>query len=287
MIRSSSSAVFGMNLDSNVNGLETCRNAQNSLVSRKKKNSFSVKKGAVDSEANTKVLSDQKMGKPLDQGSRLLNTDGHPQKHHIDVKDPKDSIAKCQHGIMGVAKSRKSFDSIQSDMVESVESNHVPVLSIVAEHESSHLTCKTQSPRFRTVQEGLKESRRASTDILDTQNLGYASMHVPETPDVEGKCYEGSARFTSMPFSAERWSGPTFVNSPSPSSLPVPKFSVIRQKIPSLDVIPSPLEQQKSKILKPTEFGSMSTEPLSCNMKGESDVAFATKSLRKLLRLDP
>ncbi|CAO2826452.1 unnamed protein product [Amaranthus hypochondriacus] len=88
----------------------------------------------------------------------------------------------------------------------------------------------------------------------------------------------------SLSFS-ERWAGPAYSNSPPPSSLPIPKFSVKPKRTVSLELpaLESDLNLQpmpKSAPASPTRESSRS--PFSFLHDDDS----ATKTLRRILNLD-
>ncbi|XP_042383271.1 uncharacterized protein LOC121975596 [Zingiber officinale] len=91
--------------------------------------------------------------------------------------------------------------------------------------------------------------------------------------------------FTEKTSCSERWAGPTYSNSPPPSSLPIPTFS-LRQKrsvslelqIPISDVILHSLS--KSAPTSPTRESPSSASNFQFN------TTIATENLRRILQLD-
>ncbi|KAF7804743.1 flocculation FLO11-like protein [Senna tora] len=86
-------------------------------------------------------------------------------------------------------------------------------------------------------------------------------------------------------FFSELWAGPTYSNSPPPSSLPIPKFSVRPKRTVSLDLPGSSPEVEmhplaKSAPASPTREYSPSTRDLFDNADS------ATKTLRRILNLN-
>ncbi|KAH7297077.1 hypothetical protein KP509_26G052100 [Ceratopteris richardii] len=146
----------------------------------------------------------------------------------------------------------------------------------------------SHSPSSKTIRGGLARLRRAATDPQITEHLGHYKTQVIDAHSTQGKLYHGVHRSCSMSLPAERWAGPAFISSPAPSSLPLPKFSLISQKLPSMDAIPLSVEEQKSTTAKPLRLGSVSLKSRPPPVENESDVALAaTKNLRRMLRLDP
>lgn len=96
----------------------------------------------------------------------------------------------------------------------------------------------------------------------------------------------------------ERWAGPAYTNSPPPSSLPLPKFSVKQSRTSSLEL--SPIKYQYVECISdPSSVGTSSMPVLLPHIPGslwsslavhdqghEWDAAFATKDLRRILNLD-
>ncbi|PWA77727.1 hypothetical protein CTI12_AA222370 [Artemisia annua] len=92
-------------------------------------------------------------------------------------------------------------------------------------------------------------------------------------------------------FYSELWAGPAYSNSPPPSSLPIPKFSVKPKRTVSLELpsvtggdidllgmfaksAPASPNREHSKMARKDLFG------------GDGDDEFATKTLRRILNLD-
>lgn len=96
----------------------------------------------------------------------------------------------------------------------------------------------------------------------------------------------------------ENWAGPAYSNSPPPSSLPLPKFSMRQMRSVSLELLPSNNDEFGEAGTAATIAGSHSAPPSPirdapeyspprAKMQGFSlDVASATKNLRRMLNLD-
>ncbi|KAL3517592.1 hypothetical protein ACH5RR_020181 [Cinchona calisaya] len=90
---------------------------------------------------------------------------------------------------------------------------------------------------------------------------------------------------------SERWAGPAYSNSPPPSSLPIPKFSVRPKRTVSLDLPTSSASDidfhpiAKSAPASPTRERSPSPSDLF-NDGVRVSVDSATKTLRRILNLD-
>lgn len=70
-------------------------------------------------------------------------------------------------------------------------------------------------------------------------------------------------------FAGDLWAGPAYSNSPPPSSLPIPKFSLCQKRAASLDV--------------PAKSAPVS---LTSELKSSADFFVATENLRRILNLD-
>ncbi|EYU40907.1 hypothetical protein ABFS82_14G200800 [Erythranthe guttata] len=130
---------------------------------------------------------------------------------------------------------------------------------------SAPLSPKTPSPYFVKNQKGSKGSVKIGT------------APIPIKMNFENK--EREYRFS------ERWAGPTYSNSPPPSSLPLPKFSMRPKRTVSLD-LPSMVSEidlhpiAKSAPASPTRWNCPSPNDLFDNADS------ATKTLRRILNLD-
>eukprot|EP01018_Ginkgo_biloba_P023884 Gb_08808 [translate_table: standard] len=101
-------------------------------------------------------------------------------------------------------------------------------------------------------------------------------------------------RESSFPFFvAEKWAGPTYSNSPSPSCLPLPKFKVRPNAADSLDLAGLQIKANKTNCAPKCPFGDEESQSViprvqsSANLTNQVGVdAFATRSLLHLLRLD-
>ncbi|KAM1343895.1 hypothetical protein PS2_007955 [Malus domestica] len=97
----------------------------------------------------------------------------------------------------------------------------------------------------------------------------------------KGKHFNGSFSFSEL------WAGPAYSNSPPPSSLPIPKFSIRPKRTVSLELPKSPADIDmhhpiaKSTPASPTrEYSGSSARDLFHNADS------ATKTLRRILNLD-
>lgn len=90
----------------------------------------------------------------------------------------------------------------------------------------------------------------------------------------------------SPPSRPELWAGPAFSNSPPPSSLPIPKFSLWEKRSVSLEL--PPVERCDDVEVRP-HAKSAPSSPVGGSGFGffnDKDTAIATENLRRILQLD-
>lgn len=161
----------------------------------------------------------------------------------------------------------------------------------VSKRVSSSFSPKTPSPCDGSRSEEPKNSKKFSKS---------SSIPIPIKLNVDVD--SDKPRPVSDQFHcSERWAGPTYYNSPPPSSLPIPKFSLRPKRTVSLD-LPSSISDidlhpvAKSAPTSPTRerspspddlFGDSSREgsPSPVDLFGDG-IDFATKTLRRILNLD-
>lgn len=91
------------------------------------------------------------------------------------------------------------------------------------------------------------------------------------------------SRDGGLPFS-ERWAGPAYSNSPPPSSLPMPKFSLKPKRTVSLDLPTVASEIDLPPLSKSAPTSPRERSPSPGNLFDIEDSA--TKTLRRILNLD-
>ncbi|KAL6005235.1 hypothetical protein ACLOJK_005797 [Asimina triloba] len=101
--------------------------------------------------------------------------------------------------------------------------------------------------------------------------------------DIENP-FSGDSSSTSSSYS-ERWAGPTYSNSPPPSSLPIPKFSLRQKRSISLDS-PIPVCGFEVQPVAKSAPPSPSGEPASSSSMDFFLNTTATENLRRILHLD-
>ncbi|XP_004983197.1 serine/arginine repetitive matrix protein 1 [Setaria italica] len=93
---------------------------------------------------------------------------------------------------------------------------------------------------------------------------------------------------TSPPSRSELWAGPAFSNSPPPSSLPIPKFSLRQKRSISLEL--PPVERSDDVEVRPHAKSAPSSPVGGAGYEffndNETASAIATENLRRILQLD-
>jgi len=84
---------------------------------------------------------------------------------------------------------------------------------------------------------------------------------------------------------SELWAGPTYSNSPPPSSLPIPKFTVRPKRTVSLD-LPGSSSEIELRIMAKSAPSSPNRERLSFTSDLFDNADSATKTLRRILNLN-
>ncbi|KAL6641089.1 hypothetical protein ACP70R_019270 [Stipagrostis hirtigluma subsp. patula] len=91
---------------------------------------------------------------------------------------------------------------------------------------------------------------------------------------------------TSPPSRSELWAGPAFSNSPPPSSLPIPKFSLRQKRSISLEL--PPVVRSDDAEVRP-HAKSAPSSPVGgsgSDFFNSNETAIATENLRRILQLD-
>jgi len=90
---------------------------------------------------------------------------------------------------------------------------------------------------------------------------------------------------TSPPSRPELWAGPAFSNSPPPSSLPIPTFSLRQKRSVSLELPPA----ERCDVEVRPHAKSAPSSPMGgsrFDFFNDKDTAIATENLRRILQLD-
>ncbi|PKA66078.1 hypothetical protein AXF42_Ash010488 [Apostasia shenzhenica] len=111
--------------------------------------------------------------------------------------------------------------------------------------------------------------------------LSRRSSPITISPEPSRKVSAFSEEFSC----SELWAGPTYSNSPPPSSLPIPKFSLLPKRSISFE-----LHDLSSSFTLQPEAKSAPTSP-TCDSRSSSpdfflSTSFATENLRRILNLD-
>lgn len=280
-----SNGISESRLGTKIIGTKPCKNVQNGPPDKKKKSGVNGKKGSFDAEMGRSKFQVCNMGLPKSDLSMSVD--------RVMAKGPKGDKYKHQNDMtMGAVRPRRSCENSCDYLMPPPKwLNQVPPLGInaslptmnAAESNGPKGTYANRPSKVTTGVGAPTSLRRASTDPQIVEQLGQYRSQVLETPCGQGKPF---TRTTSLPI-PEKWAGPAYSASPAPSSLPLPKFSLSGQKVSSFDVSSLLVERPKSNITKPLESGSVPAAPGSLHVEGELDVAYATKNLRRMLKLDP
>ncbi|KAL1816694.1 hypothetical protein ACET3Z_019268 [Daucus carota] len=156
------------------------------------------------------------------------------------------------------------------------------VRSVVGgKHKSAGSFMQTPSPNCgKSVVEGKNSSRKSRSGLKK-------SSSVPTPFNVKVNSDEERFLYCKKLSYSELWAGPAYSNSPPPSSLPIPKFSVPPKRTGSLE-LPSPEPEvhlhQVSRSAPPSPKRDHANS--GRNVFHSADYASATKDLRRILNLD-
>lgn len=307
-------------------GLKHQNRSQNAVLDRKV-DGFKSENGAFDSKVDGSKSEngafDTKVdGSKVQKGLFDMKIEGpKPQNVHLDMKvdglkpqkDIKVDGCKSLNVKMGASKpinaARKKGHGRSDDLARSKPLNQLPTPKVAAEHKISktddkveNISCKAvivnQPARSDSMLlGGLARLRRASTDpqVVNQLLCQYSQYRseVMEVPFSEGKLGldalgHGFTKCTASMSCHERWAGPAYSSSPAPSSLPLPKFSLPNSRTSSLEFSPLVVEQYTKHVYMQPSASRSSVPMLPTPIQGGAwDVAFATKSLRRMLNLDP
>lgn len=268
---------------------------QNAFLEVKNGGGSNFKKVMYNPAVEGPKFQESKLDVPKLQGSLLTTKADWPTS-----KDSKVDRGKHHGVILGSPKpvAKRSGYSRFDDLVSAKGLNQMLALKVTGEYKSlrtagaaENFSCKlvyaNQPARVDNIVEGgLARLRRASTDPQIVKHLvGQYRSEVMEIPYSDTKSFHSISRTSSMSC-PERWAGPGYSSSPAPSSLPLPKFSLLNQKTSSPDCSPLLVEGCSTKLTQPPELGSVRVLP-GVLQGGELDVASATRSLRRMLKLEP
>lgn len=90
---------------------------------------------------------------------------------------------------------------------------------------------------------------------------------------------------TSPPSRPELWAGPGFCNSPPPSSLPIPKFSLHQKRSVSLEFPPADRSDDEEVPVHAKSAPSSPTAGSGVTFFSGTDATIATENLRRILNL--
>ncbi|MCO5563085.1 hypothetical protein L7F22_016721 [Adiantum nelumboides] len=220
-------------------------------------------------------------------------------KSYISETDPNAGKGLCRSVAAGTAQpinilrreSQRGFDDVLhlkglcqvASLEATSENKNVKKARPIESNGSKHLNQTQPTILASTVPDGLLRLKRSATDPQVVKQLtGHYRSELVDIPCNEAKSYFGFARTASMSC-PERWAGPSYYSSPAPSSLPLPKFSCRSQR---RALFQSSGEGDTRNILESPDSEFSSSES-STPQGGTLDMAFATKCLRRMLKLDP
>lgn len=305
-------------------GLKHQNRSQNAVLDRKV-DGFKSENGTFDSKVDgSKSENDTKVdGCKVQKGVFDMKIDGpKPQNVLLDMKvdglkpqkDIKVDGCKSQNVKIGASKPtnfvRKKGHGRSDDLARSKALNQLPTPKVAAEHKISKTDEKVENFSCKAVVVnqpartdsmllgGLARLRRASSTDPQTVNqllcqYSQYRSEVMEVPFSEAKLGldalgHGFTKCTASMSCHERWAGPAYSSSPAPSSLPLPKFSLPNSRASSLEFSPLVVEQYNKHVYMQPSSSRLSVPMLPTPIQGGAwDVAFATKSLRRMLNLDP
>ncbi|RWW07884.1 hypothetical protein BHE74_00008052 [Ensete ventricosum] len=136
-----------------------------------------------------------------------------------------------------------------------------------------------QSPPSKVFSFNSHLERKSSGSYSEPPKRSRRSKPIPINPPPDPKC----ATFTDD--LSELWAGPAYSNSPPPSSLPIPKFSLRQKRSVSLDIpVPkSDITLQPMSKSAPSSPTRESTSPVNDFLLNNTT---ATENLRRILHLD-
>ncbi|KAK3148316.1 hypothetical protein QOZ80_3BG0293510 [Eleusine coracana subsp. coracana] len=129
--------------------------------------------------------------------------------------------------------------------------------------------------------------------ILPSPPVPRAYSPEPKTPKQQQQQYHGKKRSraisispsTSPPTRPELRAGPGFSNSPPPSSLPIPKFSLHQKRSVSLEFPPTNRSDGEDVPVNAKSAPSSPTAGSGVSLFSGCDTAIATEDLRRILHL--
>ncbi|CAK9147039.1 unnamed protein product [Ilex paraguariensis] len=141
---------------------------------------------------------------------------------------------------------------------------------------TKRLSSSTPSPSFNSQSEGNNNNKHSKKSVKSS------AISIPR--NIKFDVSDEERFFNEFSYS-ELWAGPAYSNSPPPSSLPIPKFSIRPKRTVSLD-LPASISNfdlhpiAKSAPPSPTRERNPSTKDIF------HSADFATKTLRRILNLD-
>ncbi|VAI09128.1 extensin-like [Triticum dicoccoides] len=121
-----------------------------------------------------------------------------------------------------------------------------------------------------------------------------ARTYSPEPKTPKQQLHNGKKRSRAIPITPsgsppsrpELWAGPAYSNSPPPSSLPIPKFSLHQKRSVSLELPPADRPEHVEVLVHAKSAPSTPTAGSGLGFFGDNDTAIATENLRRILNLE-
>ncbi|XP_010522737.1 PREDICTED: uncharacterized protein LOC104801244 [Tarenaya hassleriana] len=141
------------------------------------------------------------------------------------------------------------------------------------------------SPAASSAKARSHQSVTSPANSVSVDNARSCPIPISSNGSQNDGCSSGFLQESRSLSNSELWAGPTYSNSPPPSSVPIPKFSLQQKRTVSLNLPASdPLVDvrpvAKSAPASPTRVHNSSVEELF------RSVDSATKTLRRILNLD-
>lgn len=195
-----------------------------------------------------------------------------------------------------------SFDSNDSSIQTTDQGFVFPRHSRPSKHENGRIS--RSDTKNRTLCHSAMNKKRTGCDWkpVETGSQNCRAVPIPKQRNPERKSPSPSYEINTSnevssisppPSPTENWAGPAYSNSPAPSSLPFPKFSMRQMRSVSLE-LPSTSSEFSDALRTEALCASSWSEPTSPSREVApvvvqgfvADVASATKNLKRILHLD-
>ncbi|CAL0300592.1 unnamed protein product [Lupinus luteus] len=151
------------------------------------------------------------------------------------------------------------------------------------------INCRTFQTRTSILPFPLNFPSSPKSPSLNTpaNNKTFGKNTPVTTPiPINGKAFRNETNFNEDVLLSELWAGPTYSNSPPPSSLPIPKFSVRPKRTVSLELLGSSSPEIKMRPVAKSAPPSPGREHSSSASDLFVNADSATETLRHILNLN-